>query len=55
MPLVRSASDKARFTNIGREISAGKPRAQAVAIGYSVQRRARQGDEMAALGVKRGK
>ena len=56
MPLVKSSSNKARSENIGREIAAGKPRAQAVAIGYSVQRRAkRQGDEMAALGVKRGK
>jgi hypothetical protein len=57
MPLVKSSSDKARSQNIGTEIKAGRPRAQAVAIGYSVQRQAerkkRQAGEMAALGVKR--
>lgn len=40
MPLVDSASKKARQTNIKREIDAGKPIKQAVAIGYSEQRRA---------------
>lgn len=49
--------DKARSQNIGTEIKAGRPRAQADAIGYSVQRQAekrkKQGDEMAALGIKR--
>ena len=40
MPLVKSASKKARQENIKREIAAGKPPKQAVAIGYSVQRRA---------------
>jgi len=38
MPLVESGSDKARQENIHREIEAGKPIKQAVAIGYSVQR-----------------
>lgn len=41
MPLVRSASKKARQENIRREIDAGKPIRQAVAIGYAEQRRAR--------------
>jgi hypothetical protein len=41
MPLKKGKSDKARSANIATEIRAGKPRAQAVAIGYSVQRRAK--------------
>jgi hypothetical protein len=40
MPLVKSASKRARQENIRREIDAGKPVRQAVAIGYSQQRRA---------------
>lgn len=40
MPLVKSASKRAREENIKREIAAGKPTKQAVAIGYAVQRRA---------------
>ena len=43
MPLVKSKSIKAREANIKREIAAGKPPKQAVAIGYAVQRRAAQG------------
>lgn len=39
MPLKKGSSNKARSQNIATEIRAGKPRAQAVAIGYSVQRR----------------
>lgn len=39
MPLVKSASKKARSENIKREVEAGKPLKQAVAIGYAVQRR----------------
>ena len=42
MPLKKSASKKARQENIKREIEAGKPPAQAVAIGYSVQRAAKK-------------
>jgi len=42
MPLRKSASVKARQSNIKREIEAAKPRDQAVAIGYSVQREARK-------------
>lgn len=40
MPLVKSPSDVARSENIKREMDAGKPQDQAVAIGYSEQRRA---------------
>lgn len=40
MPLVQSKSKKAFEQNIRREIKAGKPPKQAVAIAYSVQRRA---------------
>lgn len=38
MPLIKSTSNKARTENIRREIDSGRPRNQAVAIGYSVQR-----------------
>lgn len=41
MPLVKYGSDKARQENTRREIDAGKPRKQAVAIGYAVQRRSK--------------
>lgn len=41
MPLQNSTSDKARGTNILAEIHAGKPSKQAVAIGYSIQRKAK--------------
>ena len=40
MPLKRGTSDKARSENIATEIRAGKPKAQAAAIGYAVQQRA---------------
>ena len=40
MPLKKGTSDKTRQANIGREIAAGKPPKQAVAIGYAVQREA---------------
>lgn len=43
MPLINSGSTIARSKNIGTEIAAGKPRAQAVAIGYAQQRRAKKG------------
>jgi hypothetical protein len=42
MPLIKSASSKARSENIGREIQAGKPPAQAAAIAFDIQRRARK-------------
>lgn len=40
MPLVESKSKKVLGENIGKEIAAGKPRDQAAAIAYSVQRKA---------------
>lgn len=43
MPLVKSASKKAMSRNIKTEMAAGKPQKQAVAIAYSVQRRAKKG------------
>jgi hypothetical protein len=41
MPLKRGVSKKTREENIKREIDAGKPIKQAVAIGYAEQREAR--------------
>jgi hypothetical protein len=41
MPLKKGKSDKTRSENIAQEIKAGKPRKQAVAIGYAVQRRSK--------------
>jgi len=43
MPLKKSASDKSRSANIATEIRAGKKPAQAEAIAYSVQRKAKGG------------
>lgn len=40
MPLKKSKSDKAFKENIKKEVAAGKPVKQAVAIGYAVQRAA---------------
>jgi hypothetical protein len=42
MPLKKGTSDKTRSANIKREIAAGKPIKQAVAVGYSVQRAAKK-------------
>ena len=39
MPTIASSSNSARKKNIIAEIAAGKPTKQAVAIGYSIQRR----------------
>jgi hypothetical protein len=47
MPLNHSPSDEARSENIATERRAGKPEAQAVAIGYSEQRRAEGGKSLA--------
>lgn len=41
MPLNKTTSNAARSHNVLAEIRAGKPRDQAIAIGYAVQRRAR--------------
>jgi len=40
MPLIKGTSDNTRQKNIKKEIEAGKPPKQAVAIGYAVQREA---------------
>jgi hypothetical protein len=42
MPLIKSQTDEARSENIKREVEAGKPPKQAVAIAYSVQRKAKK-------------
>lgn len=42
MPLKKGSSDKTRSQNIGTEIKAGKPRKQAIAIGYAEQRKAKK-------------
>ena len=41
MPLKKSASKKAFKSNLKAELRAGKPKKQALAIAYSVKRRAR--------------
>jgi hypothetical protein len=41
VPLKKGTSDKTRQANIATEIKAGKKPAQAVAIGYAVQREAK--------------
>ena len=40
MPLKKSSSDKAFTENLKRELGAGVPKKQALAIAYSVQREA---------------
>ena len=40
MPLIKSKSKEAFKKNVKAEMKAGKPRKQAVAIAYSVQRKA---------------
>jgi len=40
MPLKKSASDKAFTENLRKELGAGKPQKQALAIAYSVKRKA---------------
>ena len=42
MPLIKSASKKAVPKNILREMAAGKPQKQAVAIALNVQREAKK-------------
>lgn len=42
MPLIKSKSEKAFKENIKREIEAGKPQKQAVAIAYNTQRHAKK-------------
>lgn len=40
MPLINSTSKEAFKENVGKEIAAGKPAKQAVAIAFSVKRKA---------------
>ena len=42
MPLKKSSSKKAFSSNVKKEIEAGKPQKQAVAIAYSVARKAKK-------------
>lgn len=42
MPLKKSTSKKAFSENVKREIAAGKPQKQAVAIAYAVKRSAKK-------------
>lgn len=42
MPLKKSSSKKAFAHNVRAEIRAGKPKAQALAIAYSVQRESKK-------------
>jgi len=42
MPLTKSTSKTAFKSNIRKEVAAGKPVRQAVAIAYSVKRRAKK-------------
>jgi hypothetical protein len=42
MPLVKSSSKKAVSTNIRRELAAGRPRKQAIAIALNTKRRAKR-------------
>lgn len=41
MPLMKSSSKAAFVKNLKAELNAGKPKKQALAISYSVQRRAK--------------
>jgi hypothetical protein len=52
VPLKKGTSDKTRSANIATEIKAGKKPAQAVAIGYAVQREAKAKAKPATKGKK---
>ena len=57
MPLIKGKSEKAFKSNIKAEIAAGKPQKQAVAIAYSVKRKAEDGKKKGgsvSLAVGRG-
>ena len=41
MPLIKSAGDKARSSNIREMVKAGHPQKQAIAAAYNVQREAK--------------
>jgi hypothetical protein len=42
MPLTKSPGRKAFSSNVKKEVQAGRPQKQAVAIAYSVQRQAKK-------------
>lgn len=54
MPLIKSKSSEAFSQNVKREIAAGKPTKQAVAIAYSVKRQAKKSGGEVNLSVGRG-
>lgn len=43
MPLTKSPSKEAFTTNLKKELGAGKPKKQALAISYSTQRKSKSG------------
>jgi len=53
MPLVKSDSKAAQSENIRREMQAGKPQRQAIAISYSVKRKAEGKKESRKMGGAR--
>jgi len=55
MPLIKSTSKPAFTKNIKREIAAGKPPKQAVAIAYAVKRSAGSAGKKAATPKSKGK
>ena len=55
MPLVKSTSKKAFQTNVKKEIAAGKPVKQAVAIAYATKRAAGGKDTKPTAGKRKGK
>jgi hypothetical protein len=52
MPLTKSKSPEAFKDNLHKELAAGKPKAQSLAIAYSVKRKAGGKDLYKALGKK---
>ena len=55
MPLVKSTSKSAFKENISREVKAGKPVKQSVAIAYAVKREAAKGGRKASTKTSKGK
>jgi hypothetical protein len=55
MPLVKSKSPKAFSENVKREMNAGKPQKQAVAIAYSVADKAKKTGKKIAKTMKKDK
>jgi len=54
MPLIKSASKEAFESNLKKELASGKPKAQSLAIAYSVKRKSGGKDALYhALGKKK--